>query len=69
MTIFTQTLNVEKENEKYACTEKMSNPQKSFRGSTHAWNLKGKYEMGLWVYVYFIYGFKGVVVICKSSCI
>jgi hypothetical protein len=39
MTILTQSLNVEKENEKDACMEKMSNPQKSFRGSTHAWNL------------------------------
>jgi hypothetical protein len=37
MTILTQTLNVEKE--KDACMGKMSDPQKSFRGSTHAWNL------------------------------
>lgn len=44
-TILTQTLNVEKENEKDAFMEKMSNPQKSFRGSTHAWNLRHMHDI------------------------
>jgi hypothetical protein len=37
--------NVEKENEKDASMEKMSNPQKSFRGSTHAWNLRHMHDI------------------------